>query len=269
MKRAIQILIKNHVFFLFIFLQLILFNHLSSRNFIIESKVAKFSTHMSGYLFAKEKNFKDYFLLKKINSQLLQDNYDLSVENQILKAQQSVCDSTDKLSNIIQAKIVKNTWNKKQNFLIINKGELDGIDTQMGVINNNNIVGITSTVHDNFTTIISLLNTDLMISAKIKKSGHYGSLIWSGTHYNTMELNDIPKHANVQKGDTIVTSSYSNIFPEGLNIGIISKYENEKNTNFLKIYVKLFVDFTKINHVYLINPKFQKERQLIEKTLLN
>ena len=268
MNRIIQILIKNHVFFVFIILELILLNHLSSKNLVIESSIEKISTYLGGYIFTKEKKIKDFFSLKKTNEQLLTINYNLFIENQALKEKISSKDSTNHLCSIIQAKVVKNTWNKNQNFLIVNQGSLQGVSTQMGVINNNNLIGMTATVNNNFSTVISLLNTDLMISAKIEKSGHYGTLSWDGVNFTKMQLSDIPKNAVIKIGDTIVTSPYSNIFPEGINIGTISKYKHEKNTNFLQIEITLFANFTNIEFVYLIEPSLKEERNIIENSLL-
>jgi rod shape-determining protein MreC len=138
----------------------------------------------------------------------------------------------------------------------------------MGVIDSNNhLIGITHTISNNFSTIISLLHIDLMISAKINNSGHYGTLSWDGRNPKVMQLYDIPKHANIKKGDTIITSGYSNILPEDIKIGKVLNYENEKNTNFLNICVDLFVDFTNIEFVYIIDSKFQSEREILEKNL--
>ena len=81
---------------------------------------------------------------------------------------------------ICQGKIVKSTWNKQHNFMIINRGEKDSITSNMGVIYNNYLVGITNNVSKHFTKIISIINTDLMISAKLQHSGYYGSLNWDG-----------------------------------------------------------------------------------------
>ena len=195
-------------------------------------------------------------------------NYNLFIENQALKEKIASQYFTEQICNTIQAKIVKNTWNKNQNFLIINQGWLNGVSPQMGVINNNNLIGMTATVNKNFSTVISLLNTDLMISAKIEKSGYYGTLSWNGVDYTKMQLSDIPKNAMIKIGDTIVTSSYSNIFPEGINIGMISKYQHEKNTNFLDIEVTLFANFTNIDFVYLLETNLKEERSRIEKSLL-
>ena len=169
---------------------------------------------------------------------------------------------------MIQTKILRNSWNKKQNFMTIQVGEKDSVKSNMGVVNSDNsLVGITYTTTDHFSTVISLINTNLMISAKIKNQGHYGSLIWDGKHPNTMQLNDIPKHAKVKIGDTIVTSGYSNILPANINIGVITKYKPEKNTNFLNISIDLFTDFTNIQSAYVVNPMWKFERAIIEKNL--
>ena len=263
MNRIIQILIHNHVFFLFIFLQITLFTYIMSNDFIMQSKMQKHITSFRGNLFSIEKKISDYFNLKKINQQLVNYNNILIQENQLYKLKKNNVNSLN-LNITDQAKVVKNSWNKNRNFITINKGKLSNIKSQMGVLKNNQIVGITSIIGENFSTIISLLNTDLMISAKIDKSGHYGTISWDGLHFNRIQLYDIPKHAKVDVGDTIVTSSYSNIFPAGVLIGKIAKYETEKNTNFLKIEVDLFTDFTKIDYVYMIEPEFKKERELIE-----
>ena len=273
MKRIIQMLIKNHVFFVFIILLFISFNFIMKHNLIVESRLSKTSLELSGFIFNQEKKIKDYFFLRRINSQLLEEQKNLIQEIEILKKNTTSkllhIDSIKSTVVITQAKIVKNTWQKRNNFITIDKGDFHQITSNLGVINNNNLVGMTHTISNNFTTIISLLNTNWKVSAKIKKSGHYGTLNWDGDNYKLMELKDIPKNAPIKIGDTIVTSGYSNTFAEGLNIGVVEKYHVEEKTNFLNIAVKLFVDFTSIDHVYIINSDLQEERSLIEKTLLN
>ena len=138
----------------------------------------------------------------------------------------------------------------------------------MGVISSDNsLVGITHTTINHFATVITLINIDLMISAKIKNSGHYGSLNWDGKSPNIMLLYDIPKHAMIKIGDTIVTSGYSNILPANIQIGTIAEYKPDQNTNFLNISIDLFVDFTNIKSVYIIDCEFKNERKSIEKSL--
>ena len=274
MSRIIQILIKNHVFFLFIILQFISFKILINHNLIIESGFSKISTEISGFIFEKQTNIKEYFWLKETNTELLKEQKMLLEEIENLKKLTSLNDSllndsTENQSTIIQAKIVKNTWRKKNNFIIINSGSTSNITPNLGVVNNNNLIGMTYTISENFSTIISLLNTDFTVSAKIKHSGHYGSLSWDGNNFQLIELNDIPKHAKINIGDTIVTSGYSNTFPENINVGVIEKCLIEEKTNFLTISVRLFADFTSIKHAYVLKSNLKEERVLIEKTLLN
>ena len=275
MSRIIQILIRNHVFFLFCILSLISLNIFISNNFVAESNFSKKMTEIRSRFFFIEKEIKDYFLLNNENKELLAANAKLFKENEKLTKH---LECTNNLllrqiqldSTIMQVKILKNSWNKKQNFITINKGAIDGLKKNMGIVNhNNNLVGITHTVSAHFSTVISIININLMISAKIKSSGHYGTLSWNGQNPDIVQLYDIPKHVNLKIGDTIVTSGYSNIFPEDIPIGKITNYQQEKNTNFLSITVDLFVDFTSIQFGYIINSDFKSERELIEKKLSN
>ena len=271
MNRIIQILIKNHVFLLFIILAFISLRLLISNSFLVESKLSTQLHELSSLIFLKEKELKEYFYLKKNNKELLQNNEILLAQNRLLEKKISLLKEINLSTKmqqdhiICQGKIVKSTWNKQHNFMIINRGEKDSITSNMGVIYNNCLIGITNNVSKNFTKIISVINTNLMISAKLKNSGYYGTLNWDGKDSYVVQLNDIPKNAIINIGDTIVTSGYSNIFPENIKIGEIINYHAEANTNFLNISIQLFVDFTNIQFAYIIKNPLQTERSLIEK----
>ncbi len=84
----------------------------------------------------------------------------------------------------------------------------------MGVINSAGIVGIVDKTSKNYATVVSILNIKSHINAKIKKSNHFGSLIWNGKNTGFVQLIDLPRLASVRKGDTIVTGGQSRIFPE-------------------------------------------------------
>tara|TARA_B100000700_G_C14996757_1_gene834242 strand:- start:1020 stop:1844 length:825 start_codon:yes stop_codon:yes gene_type:complete len=269
MNRIIQILIKNHVFLLFIILEFISFQLLIANNFVVESGFFQKMTEIRSSIFIKEQSIKDYFILKQHNAELLNNNKFLFSQNQILK--QKLEFKTQNNNELmleskfpIQAKVVKNSWRKKQNFITIDKGESSGVKTNMGVINNYGLVGITHTVSENFSTIISVINTDLMISAKIKDSGNFGTLTWDGKDPKTLKLVGLPKHVDLKIGDTVITSGYSNILNEEIKIGAVSKYKAEKNTNFLDINVVPFVDFTNIYYTYVLEGNHSEERLLIE-----
>ncbi|MDC0189368.1 hypothetical protein OAJ42_00615, partial [Flavobacteriales bacterium] len=154
---------------------------MNSNNFVVESKLTNQMSEIRGFIFLKKSEINSYFLLKKENKNLLEKNQkiitkNLQLQSLLTKRNEYIIDSTKENNIIQQAKVVQNTWKKKQNYMIINKGIDNGVSKNMGVIDNNRLIGMTHHVSNNFSTVISLINTDLMISSKLKKTGHYGSM---------------------------------------------------------------------------------------------
>lgn len=140
-----------------------------------------------------------------------------------------------------------------QNYLTINKGAKDGIKPGMGIFNPQGVVGRVKSVSENYAVAFSLLNTDLLVSSKIKSTDVFGSVQWDGESSTEAKLLFVPRHVKAQEGDTIVTSGFNAVFPEGILIGIISKISpDEKDPNYLDLTVKLSTDFSKVNYVYLV-----------------
>jgi rod shape-determining protein MreC len=135
----------------------------------------------------------------------------------------------------------------------------------MGVINSLGIVGIVDNTSPRYATVISILNKKSQINAKVKKSNHFGSLIWNGKSTGFVQLIDVPRLASVRKGDTIVTGGQSVIFPENINIGTIDKVYIDNETNYYTLDIKLFNDMTNLGHVYIIKGKDRQEIMNLEK----
>ena len=151
----------------------------------------------------------------------------------------------------------------KQVNITLNRGRKNGLQKEMAVCTPEGIVGLIQDLSDHFAVVIPLINVDSRISAKIKKNNYYGSLQWDGNDYAYSYLNDIPYHVEVNAGDTIVTSGLSKIFPEGIVVGYVESVDKE-TANFLKIKVKLAVDFKRINHVYVILNNKKNEQTSLE-----
>tara|TARA_B100000965_G_scaffold392107_1_gene401238 strand:+ start:1271 stop:2086 length:816 start_codon:yes stop_codon:yes gene_type:complete len=269
MNQISQILIKHHVLFLFIILESISFQIILNNNLVQEVKFFKQINEIKGKIFSQEEKIYSYFKLKELNNELLLANTVLLNENILMKEKLEIIDSIkiDVPNKYVLGKVIRNSWNKKRNFLTLNIGSKHGIKKNMGVTSEHGLVGIVNNVSDNFSTVINIINTNLMISAKLKQSGYYGTLRWDGRNHTTLTLVDIPKNANCMIGDTIVTSGYSNIFPSDIIIGIIDNIVAEKHTNFLKIDVSIFTNFTNIKHAYVILNNESFERSLIEHKL--
>ena len=148
------------------------------------------------------------------------------------------------------------------NYLTLDKGWEQGIRTEMGVISTDGVVGITIGVSKNFTSVMSVLNKNFHLSARLKKNNYFGTLSWEGTDYRYATLTEIPHHVDIQAGDTVITSGYSAIFPEGIPVGIVEKAEL-RDAIFFTATVKLFTDFKHLVYVDIIgNLKKQEQRNL-------
>jgi rod shape-determining protein MreC len=164
-----------------------------------------------------------------------------------------------KSADIIVSKVIHNTFNTQENYLTINSGSLQGVKSDMGVINSLGVVGIIDNTSNNYATVISILNIKSQINAKLKKSNHFGSLTWDGKSTGYVQLTDVPRLASIRKGDTIVTGGQSVIFPEDINIGTIDRIYINNQNNYYTLDVKLFNDMTNLGHVYILKSKNREE----------
>lgn len=221
--------------------------------------------------YQKIQNLKDYLHLKAVNDSLAKEN--VRLKNLIPQA-----DSTDKLAlskvkdtvfnqqySYYTAKVVNNSVHQKNNYLTINSGSNQGIKKGMGVLGPNGVVGIVLHVSPKFSTIQSLLHSETRISASIKNSNAFGSLVWGAGNFDSEYaiLQDIPNHIKVKKGEQIVTSGYS-LFPAGVPIGTVSKTGLKGGDSFLNIEVKLATSFATLSYVYIVKDSFGAEQKKIE-----
>ena len=134
----------------------------------------------------------------------------------------------------------------------------------MAVTVSDKVAGVIAGCSENYSVAISLLNIDFRVSARIKTSGYFGSLNWNGYNPQYAVLNEIPQHISISVGDTVETTSYSAIFPEGTLIGAISDVK-KSGSDFYKIEVELFTDFRKLRYVNVIGNLQKPEQQSLEK----
>lgn len=227
------------------------------------------SNKITGAIYATKQGVSDYLALKSTNEELAIQNanlYSKSPES-FFKLNDSIFSINDTIYRqqykYIAAKVINNSVNKRSNYLTLDKGSDQGILPEMGVIMNNGIVGIVKQVSKNFSSVLSVLHKSTRISAKLKKNDYFGSLTWDGNSNDFGTLNDIPKHVQLVKGDTIVTSAYSAIFPQGVMIGTIDDFEIYGD-NFYNIKVKFSTDFYSLTYVYVIHNILKEEQHNLE-----
>ncbi len=235
-----------------------------------KSKIISSANFLSGGVYEKMNNVEEYFNLKIQNEELAKENARLKslLFNQKDSTKIQEIDSIFgiKKFDIIESKVIKNSYSVYENYLTLNSGAKDGVKRDMGVINSLGIVGVIENTSKNYSTVLSILNTNkLKFNAKIKKSGHFGSLSWDGKNTGYVQLIDVPRLAQVRKGDTVVTGGQSEIFPENINIGAIEKVYISDETNFYTLDIRLFNDMTSLGYVYIIRNRDTPEIKKLEK----
>jgi rod shape-determining protein MreC len=150
------------------------------------------------------------------------------------------------------AEVTYNNLKSTNNYILIDKGRKHGIAPDMGLMAANGIIGTVVDVSDDFSLALSVLNTASKISVRLKKNQYNGTMTWNGKWYKTVQVEDIPKHANVQNGDTIVSNKVSQIFPENIPIGVVKDVYPSKDGDYFIADVDLFADFDALRHVYVI-----------------
>jgi rod shape-determining protein MreC len=241
----------------------------------IERKHVFFSSAnvISGFFNRQITGLVSYLTLSTENEYLADENIrlrkELAIANQKLEnTKTTYSDSIEGYQfQFIPARVVKNSISLGKNFITIDKGEKHGIEKDFGVIGTNGVVGIVVATSNRFSLVVSVLNTGLGISGKIKKNNYFGSVQWEGSDYRYINMYEIPNHLEIEIGDTVVTSGFSAVFPAGIDIGTIAKIEKNVSNNFFDLELELFVDFKNLDHVYVINNKLRREQVLLEKTI--
>lgn len=285
MLNLLNFLWKNYAFFLFILLEIIGLSLVVSNGH--QSAVFAYSSNqIGGRAFNSWESIIQYFKLQKANEQLVLENarlrsqlknsffdrdnlsFDSIAIADTLTPQDSIrlqkLDSIPPVFDFIAAKVISNTTHKQKNYLMLNKGKAQGVKENMGVIGPQGVVGIVHSVSNDFSTVIPIINTNSRISAKIKYNNELGTLSWDGKDDNFAQLLSIETYIPLHVGDSIVTSGYSHIFPEGILLGKIQDYHQTLGDNNHLISVKLSTEFSRLQYVSIARNYYYEEQQLLK-----
>lgn len=256
MQQILNFIIRNKNFLLSLLLFSISMVLTIQTHSYHKSRFMNSANFLTGGIYNSINNFTGYLSLKSKNQVLAEENNRLKM---LLSNSENNKDSTyiDTASysgvyKFTLANVIRNTYSGSNNILLLNKGQKDGLKQDLGVISSKGIVGIIDATSQRYATVISVLNTVNKISAQLKKTNHFGTLYWNAKSPYMIQLIDIPKIAPIAKGDTIITSGRSSIFPKGIPIGIINNFKLDAAQNYYEVDIKLFNDMTNLEHVYTI-----------------
>lgn len=260
MRNLFIFLWNNRFFTVFLILGTISLSLLSTSYSYHRSLRFNLTSDISGGILNTSANISDYFYLKVENEKLLTENAFLKnqLSKSFLKTDTNII-FIDTLFQFIPAKVISSTTSMQSNRIIVNKGKQHGVKKEMGVVSDEGIVGIVIGVSNHYSSIMSALHQNVNISAKIKESGQLVNVSWPGNDYRFALVNDIPSHIQLLKGDTIISSGNSNIFPEGIIIGLIEKHDQRSDKDLSSAILRYSVDFNNLHHVYLIKNRMKLE----------
>lgn len=271
MRNLINLIWKYHFVLLFIVLELVSLSIFLSFNSFQGANFLGFTNEVSGSVHESFSDLSSYLSLKETNEQLAEENARL--RKQLKSSYHSLLSNRvyfgdtlyEQQYEFISGKIVNSTTNKRNNYILINKGKRHGIKPDMGVISGDGVVGVVKTVSKNYSLISSVLHSKISVSAQIRSSEHFGLIAWDGKDASRVLLTDIPSHVNVAPGALIETRGSSTYFPAGITIGSVEQVEESDDPAFHEITVKLDHDFSKAGFVYVVKNQMKQEQREIEK----
>lgn len=279
MRNLLNFLLKYNHWFLFILLEVISFVLLFRFNHYQHSVYFSSANAVAGKVYEVSGGITSYFHLKSVNEDLLDRIMELEQQNHNLEDAlgRHLSDSTELNSirnlpntdyQVFKARVINNSLNLVDNYITLNRGSKDGIRPEMGVVDGNGVVGIVYDTSSYYSRVISVLNSKSSISCKIVGSEYFGYLKWEYGDSRYAYLKDLPRHAEFNLGDTVVTSGYSTVFPEGIMIGTVDDMADSNDGLSYLLKVKLATDFGKVSEVRVIARTGQHEQKVLEQKSL-
>lgn len=273
MRNLLNFIIKYSTWFVFTFYVLI------SCILLVRSSESHMSVYLSsanavgGAIYRTSSEVTEYFGLLSVNQRLQESNARLESEVLNLKqqlnqykvaAQDSALDMRLNRFGFIGASVINNSIRHPRNYFTIDRGSTDGILPGMGVMDQSGVVGMVDVTAKNTARVISLLNQNQHFSAKIKNTPFVGSLTWRGDDPGIAYLEEVPRHAEFQVGDTIVTTGFSTTFPEGIDFGTVMGKVRTTDDTFLVLKIRLASDFRSLGTVRVLKDELKPQLDSIQ-----
>ncbi len=275
MRNLIDFLIKYSTWFVFAFYVIVSCIFLFDKNPYQHHIYMTSAGRLTAGIYDLSHNITSYFNLRETNEELQIQNARLEEELLGMKATLQLYQEKYYADTMIApealrpytfviASVINNSIHRPYNYITINKGAKDGIRPEMGVVDQNGIVGVVNIVGDSYSRLISLLNPNFRLSCKVKGNEAFGSLVWDGKDPQIALLEELPRHTVYNTGDTVVTSGYSAMFPEGIPVGIVTGSEKTIDDNFYTLRVRLLTDFSRLSTVRVISSDISDSIKQVE-----
>lgn len=274
MQTLLAVLLRYYGFLMFLALEIVAFVMIISNN--REQNAIYFGTvnEVTARVDEQLSSVTGYYNLPEVADSLARSNarlrraLDLSRFEEVPELDTALVlqDSTRSLLPIsyIPARIVSNSTDRHNNYITLDKGSRHGVQPHTGVVSDDGLVGIITQVSTNYSKGYSLLHRQARVSVAVKRNNYFGSLVWRDNDPRYMHLEDIPKHARLIEGDTIVTSGYSYLFPPRLMVGVVDTFYVKDGSNFYDVTVRLHNDLSRTQYAYILQNDARAELEALD-----
>ncbi len=287
MRKLIEFLIRKKHWLLLILLEIIAFTVLFNDSLYHRSLGLTATNIVSGKINSVTAELRSYIGLRNKYKTLLEENARIELEYLTLRRMIEEADADTvrprlfvadsgnieaPIFSYITARITNASSNRVNNYFSIDKGSAHGVKPEMGVVSGTGVVGTVMRVSKNYSLVIPLINPEFKLSCKLKGSDYVGSLLWDTPGSSLAKLTDLPRHAPISQGDTVLTSGYSSIFPANLMVGTVGELPKSGQSklelnSFSSVPIALSTDFSRLSFVYILVQKDKSELRELEESL--
>ncbi len=271
MQRLFKFIYQYRSFFTFITLEILCFFLIIQNNRFQSASFFNSTNFVSASILNLTTDIQDYFYLDEVNQRLAEENARL----QKLIEDQAIVDSTAiKIDSVYQfkfitARVINNATKWQNNSLTIDKGLMDGIEREMGVLGSGGVVGKVRYASNRYGVLTSLLHSKFTVSSRIKNKVELCTTEWDGVDPGYVQIRFVPRHHVIEIGDSVLTSGYNAIFPKDIPIGVITDINISPEETFYSITAKLVNDFSTLSYVHVVVNRFKIEKDSIESLIIS
>ncbi len=275
MGKLLAFLRQNSVEILFIALQILCLSVLVQTKSFHQSRWNQVAGNLTNRVLDIRSNVENYLSLKEQNNVLQRENARLrSLVPEMFVLDAAVyfplkTEDMEQRYRVFPGKAINRSFKKANNAILIDKGEKHGVYSGMAVIGPKGAVGIVKDVFPRYSTALALIHSNMRLSVRLKSNNFFGTLTWDGRDFRFAQITDLPTHADIEIGDTVVTDSRSTIFPPGITVGVVDGIEFNTVGDFIHAQIHLSTDFSSLHAVYLVDDVRKDEVEAIMDETLN
>lgn len=270
MRTILEFLRRYNYLFLFLVLEAVSFTLLFRFNSYQGNVWLTAAGRVTARLNALYGEGESYLNLRYVNSDLVRRNILLQQQNEKLREalakRGGTSHFTDSLTqqaaadlSMTAANVVSSITQRRNNYIVVNRGTADGIRPEQGVVGGQGVVGIVYLCEEHNSLVIPLTNRRSNLSCRVRGGNYFGSLTWDGKDLRYATLDDIPRYAKVKKDDIVETSGFSAVFPPGLFVGRVTEVRNSSDGQSYTLIVHLGADFSTLRDVNIISTSYKAE----------